>query len=86
MACACVAPCGTAAGASPPRKFTSTSDTRPSPNPAVASDLTMLVNFGDARERTLDEYRELLAASGLQLADAVALPSGLSILEARPAA
>jgi hypothetical protein len=47
-------------------------------------DLTMLVNFGDARERSLDEYRELLDATGFALERAIALPSRFSILECRP--
>ena len=53
-------------------------------HPAVAMDLTMLVNFGDARERSLDEYRELLDATGFALELAIALPSRFSILECRP--
>ena len=45
----------------------------------------MLVNFGDARERSLDEYRELLDATGFALERAaIALPSRFSILECRP--
>jgi hypothetical protein len=31
-------------------------------NPAIAMDLGMLINFGEARERYLEEYEELLAA------------------------
>ena len=53
-------------------------------HPAVVMDLTMLVNFGDARERSLDEYRDLLDATGFALERAIALPSRFSILECRP--
>ena len=54
-------------------------------HPAVAMDLTMLVNFADARERRLDEYEELLASGGFAIGEVLPLPSGFSILEARPA-
>ena len=38
-------------------------------HPAVAMDLTMLVNFADARERRLDEYGELLASGGFAIGE-----------------
>jgi hypothetical protein len=53
-------------------------------HPAVVMDLIMLVNFADARERRRDEYERLLGDAGLQLEQVVALPSGFSILSARP--
>jgi O-methyltransferase domain len=53
-------------------------------HPAIAMDLVMLVNFADARERTLDEYEQLLAGGGFVLEDVVPLPSGFSILDCRP--
>jgi orsellinic acid C2-O-methyltransferase len=54
-------------------------------HPAVAMDLVMLVIFADARERHLHEYEHLLAGSGFAVHDVVPLPSGFSIIEARPA-
>ena len=52
-------------------------------HPAVAMDLIMLVNFGDARERHLHEYEALLAGSGFAVHEVVSLPSGFSILDFR---
>jgi orsellinic acid C2-O-methyltransferase len=52
-------------------------------HPAVAMDLIMLVNFVDARERHLHEYKDLLARSGFVIDEVVSLPSGFSILECR---
>ena len=49
-------------------------------HPAIASDLHMLVTFGDARERTLSEYEQLLGHSGFSLVDVVPLSIGCSIL------
>ena len=51
---------------------------------AKLSDLNMLVAPG-GRERTLEEYRDLLAAGGFELEQAIPTRAGLSILEARPA-
>jgi hypothetical protein len=54
-------------------------------HPAVAMDLNMLVNFGDARERTLQEYESLLAGGGLVIDRVIELPfSRFSILDCRP--
>ena len=52
--------------------------------PAIQTDLFMLVNFADARERSLDEYERLLGDSGFALEQAIALPSSFSVLEFRP--
>jgi SAM-dependent methyltransferase len=53
-------------------------------HPAIQTDLFMLVNFADSRERSLDEYSRLLGDSGFALAQAIALPSSFSILDFRP--
>jgi SAM-dependent methyltransferase len=53
-------------------------------HPAIAMDLSMLVNFAVARERYLDEYEQLLARSGFAVHGVVPLPSGSSILDCRP--
>ena len=53
-------------------------------NPAIAMDLGMLVNFGDARERYLEEYQELLGSCGFTVHEVIALPSGFSLLDCRP--
>jgi O-methyltransferase domain len=53
-------------------------------HPAVAMDLVMLVNFGDARERQLREYEELLERGGFALHEVLPLASGFSILDCRP--
>ena len=58
-------------------------DREPSPSLALA-DVLMLSVF-EGRERTEDEYRELLAAEGLKLARVVPTPTALSIIEALPA-
>jgi O-methyltransferase domain len=55
-------------------------------HPAIRMDLTMLVNFADARERYLGEYEELLVGSGFTVHEIVRLPSGFSILDCRPRA
>jgi hypothetical protein len=49
-------------------------------------DLGMLVNFGDARERYLEEYEELLGGCGFAVHEAIGLPSGFSVLNCRPRA
>ncbi len=46
-------------------------------SPAIAMDLGMLVNFGDARERYLEEYEELLGGCDFAVHEAIGLPSGL---------
>jgi hypothetical protein len=53
-------------------------------NPAIAMDLGMLVNFGDARERYLDEYEELLGSCGFTVHEMIGLSSGFSVLDCRP--
>jgi hypothetical protein len=53
-------------------------------NPAIAMDLGMLVNFGDARERYLDEYEELLGSCGFAVHEMIGLPSAFSVLDCRP--
>jgi O-methyltransferase domain len=55
-------------------------------HPAIRMDLTMLVNFADARERYLGEYEELLVGSGFTVHEVVPLPSAFSILDCRPRA
>jgi len=55
------------------------------PNPGVAMlDMMMLLYFGEARQRTVDEYSELFDASGFALTRVIATPSAFSIVEARP--
>jgi hypothetical protein len=55
------------------------------PNPGVAMlDMMMLLYFGEARQRTVDEYEELFRATGLELTRVMATPSAFSIVEARP--
>jgi hypothetical protein len=46
-------------------------------------DIAMMVLTG-GRERTVQEYRELLAASGFRLNQVIAVPSDFSIIEAIP--
>jgi SAM-dependent methyltransferase len=53
------------------------------PSPAKLSDVTMLVMTG-GKERTAEEYRQLLARTGFRLNQVILTPSELSILEARP--
>jgi hypothetical protein len=48
-------------------------------NPAIAMDLGMLVNFGDARERYLDEYEELLGSCGFAVHKVIGLSSGFRV-------
>ena len=57
------------------------------PNPGVAMlDMMMLLYFGEARQRTVEEYETLFRATGLRLTRVIATPSAFSILEARRAA
>lgn len=56
------------------------SDARPSV--AKTHDLNMLVLTG-GRERTLDEYRRLFRAAGLEFVQTMLTESGISILEGR---
>jgi hypothetical protein len=52
--------------------------------PALLSDLSMMLQPG-GRERTVEEYRALLAGAGFVLTRAVPTPYGESVLEATPA-
>lgn len=55
------------------------------PNPGVAIlDMMMLLYFGEARQRTVEEYRDLLDASGFELTRVLSTPSAFSIVEAKP--
>jgi hypothetical protein len=49
-------------------------------------DMQMMAMFGQARERTAEEYRSLLAHAGFDLARIIPTRSAISILEALPAA
>jgi hypothetical protein len=48
-------------------------------------DVQMMAMFGDARERTDAEYRDLLTRSRFRLQSVTATPSPVSIIEAVPA-
>jgi SAM-dependent methyltransferase/DNA-binding transcriptional ArsR family regulator len=52
--------------------------------PAIQTDLFMLVNFADSRERSLDEYERMLGDCGFALEQAIALPSSFGVLDFRP--
>jgi len=55
------------------------------PNPGIAMlDMMMLLYFGEARQRTVDEYQELFGATRFELTRVLATPSAFSIVEARP--
>jgi hypothetical protein len=47
-------------------------------------DMTMLMFFGEARQRTVDEYKELFAATGFALNRVLSTAGAFSIVEARP--
>jgi hypothetical protein len=47
-------------------------------------DMQMMAMYGSARERTEDEFRALLAATGFDLKRVIGTPSAVSILEAVP--
>ncbi|HXT87086.1 MAG TPA: methyltransferase [Verrucomicrobiae bacterium] len=55
----------------------------PEPSPAKMVDVTMLVMTG-GRERTPDEYRELLASAGFRLNRVTPTPTGMAVFEALP--
>jgi SAM-dependent methyltransferase len=55
------------------------------PSPGKLTDLIMLVNSPRGQERTLDEYRDLLARAGFRLARVVPTASPVSVIEAVPA-
>jgi hypothetical protein len=48
-------------------------------------DMTMLMLFGEARQRTVDEYRKLFASTRFSLARVVPSAGAFSIVEATPA-
>lgn len=55
------------------------------PNPGLAVlDLMMLLYFGEARQRTVDEYSDLFRATRLEFTRVVPTASAFSIVEARP--
>ncbi len=55
------------------------------PNAGVAIlDMMMLLYFGEARQRTVDEYKDLFGATRFELTRVLATPSAFSIVEARP--
>jgi hypothetical protein len=55
------------------------------PNPGVAMlDMMMLLYFGEARQRAVEEYEVLFGATGFELTRVLATPSAFSIVEARP--
>jgi hypothetical protein len=55
------------------------------PNPGVAVlDMMMLLYYGEARQRTVEEYEELFHTTDLTLTRVMATPSAFSIVEARP--
>jgi hypothetical protein len=47
-------------------------------------DVQMMAMFGDARERTEAEYRQLLAGSGFDLRRVIPTPSSFSVIEGAP--
>ncbi len=52
---------------------------------AVFVDLHMMVLFGEARQRTEDEFRGLLEQAGLELLRVIPTESEASVVEAAPA-
>ena len=55
------------------------------PDPAVSIvDMMMLLYFGEARQRTVEEYKQLLGATGLDLTRVLPTAGAFSIAEARP--
>jgi hypothetical protein len=52
--------------------------------PVAVSDVHMLTLFGEARQRSADEYRELFDATGFDLARLLPTANAFSIVEARP--
>jgi len=56
----------------------------PEPSPAKIVDIVMLVLTG-GRERTPEEYRELLAGAGFRLNRVTPTPTGMAVFEALPA-
>jgi hypothetical protein len=55
------------------------------PNPRISIlDMMMLLYFGEARQRTVDEYKELFGATGFEFTRVLPTASAFSIVEARP--
>jgi SAM-dependent methyltransferase len=55
------------------------------PDPTIARlDVMMLMYFGEARQRTLDEYKLLFAESGFELVREMPTGTDFSIVEAKP--
>jgi hypothetical protein len=52
------------------------------PHRAKMSDVLMLLMFDGARERTLDQYRNLLEDTGWQLDRVVPSPGPMSVIQA----
>jgi hypothetical protein len=56
------------------------------PHRARMSDVLMLLMFDGARERTIGQYRELLASTGWQLEQVLPSPGPMSVIQARRSA
>jgi hypothetical protein len=56
------------------------------PHRAKMSDVLMLLMFDGARERTVGQYRELLASTGWQLEQVLPCPGPMSVIQARHSA
>jgi hypothetical protein len=56
------------------------------PHRARMSDVLMLLMFDGARERTVGQYRELLASTGWQLEQVLPCPGPMSVIQARHSA
>src|SRR5579864_3952109 len=55
------------------------------PNPQVSMvDMAMMMYFGEARQRTVEEYAQLFEATGLALTRVLPTAGAFSIVEARP--
>ncbi len=55
------------------------------PDPRIGIiDMMMLLYFGEARQRTVDEYNNLFRATGLELTRVLPTESAFGIVEARP--
>jgi hypothetical protein len=54
------------------------------PDPDALTDLYILVLVDDGRERTVDEFRALLASAGFAMERIMSIDPALSLLEAVP--
>ena len=52
--------------------------------PVAMIDMTMLMYFGEARQRTVDEYKKLFESTGFTLGRVLPTAGAFSIVEARP--